>query len=172
MKPICIGKNITLREIQTTDAEFVLGLRTDPNKNKHLSPTLNDLERQRKFISDYFNSTTDFYFIISDHALRPIGTVRLYDVQGNSFCWGSWILASDAPTSAAIESALLLYDFAFFSLHYKGAHFDVRKANSKVVDFHKRFGARVVREDDLNFYFEYDLESYLQTRTKYRRYLP
>ena len=72
----------------------------------------------------------------------------------------------------AIESALLIYDFAFFSLHYPKAHFDVRKNNERVVNFHKRFGANVVREDALDFYFEYSREAYLSVRQRYSRYFP
>lgn len=63
-------------------------------------------------------------------------------------------------------------DFAFFSLHYPKSHFDVRKGSHRVVDFHKRFGACIVSEDDLNFYFEYNHEAYLNAHEKYCRYVP
>lgn len=172
MKPYVRGKNIALREIQLSDAEFVVGLRTDQDRNKHLSPTPNDIDRQRNFINTYFESVTDYYFIITDWNHRALGTIRIYDVRGDSFCWGSWILSKNAPKSAAIESALLIYDFGFFALHYTKSHFDVRKTNHRVVDFHKRFGAHIVRDDNLNFYFEYDRNTYLDTREKYSRYLP
>lgn len=172
MKPYVIGKTIYFREVNTDDAEFILKLRTDPDKNKHLSITANDVGRQREFISNYLTSHSDFYFIICDFEHKPKGTIRIYDIKDDSFCWGSWILSKDAPNKAAIESALLIYDFAFFSLHYKKSHFDVRKENCRVVDFHKRFGALVVGEDDLNYYFEYKRDAYLSAREKYIRYIP
>jgi hypothetical protein len=115
---------------------------------------------------------TDFYFIIADWHGRSIGTVRIYDIRDDSFCWGSWILSVEAPMSAAIESALLVYDFAFYSLHYKYSHFDVRKENVSVVNFHKRFGAVVTAEDEMNYFFEFSKESYGSIRTKYLRFLP
>lgn len=172
MKPLVRGKNIALREITLGDADFLVHIRTDPNLSKHLSPTAADVDQQKKYIHNYLASLTDYYFIITDWEQHPLGTIRIYDIQGSSFCWGSWILSKDAMTSAAIESVLLIYDFAFFALHYDRSHFDVRRANTKVVDFHKRFGARIVREDDLNYYFEYDRETYLQIRQKYGRYFP
>jgi RimJ/RimL family protein N-acetyltransferase len=171
MKPYVRGKSIFLREVTIDDAEFIIELRTNPEKSKHLSATPNDIDKQKSFISIYLKSQTDYYFIISDWSQCPLGTVRIYDVRADSFCWGSWILSKDAPTNAAIESALLIYDFAFFSLHYSKSHFDVRKENQRVVDFHKRFGACVVSEDDLNFYFHYDRDAYMSVRQKYRRYL-
>jgi RimJ/RimL family protein N-acetyltransferase len=172
MKPYIRGKSIYFREVCLDDAEFIVSMRTNPSKSKYLSTTPLSVEKQRTFISDYLQSSTDFYFIICDWAGQPLGTIRLYDVIEDSFCWGSWILSDNHPPTAAVESALLMYDFAFFSLHYSRSHFDVRKGNSRVVDFHTRFGARVVREDELNIYFNYERDRYLSTREKYRRFLP
>jgi RimJ/RimL family protein N-acetyltransferase len=172
MKPYVRGKTIFLREVMISDAEFIIKLRTDPEKSKHLSVTQNNIDMQKIFISNYLESRIDYYFIISDWSQCPLGTIRIYDVRDDSFCWGSWILSKEAPKNAAIESALLIYDFAFFSLHYPTSHFDVRKENHKVVDFHKRFGACIVREDELNYYFKYSREVYSFMREKYRRYLP
>lgn len=172
MKPCVLGKNLDFREITEADAEFVLSLRTNPSLNLHLSPVTEDVEKQRAFIRHYQNSLTDYYFIITDKANRPLGTIRIYDIQGRSFCWGSWILTADKPKGAGIESALMLYDYAFFSLHYAQSHFDVRKENQRVIDFHLRFGASIVREDDLNVYFTYSREQYISARENYRSYLP
>lgn len=172
MKPIVRGKKLYFREVVLDDADFILKLRTDPRKNRHLSPTTNDISQQRTFIQRYKQSLSDYYFIICDWEARSVGTVRIYDIQCDSFCWGSWILSDSAPSCAAIESALLLYDFAFFSLHYTSSHFDVRKNNSRVVCFHERFGAKIIDEDECNFYFSYDCETYIKVRQKYAKYLP
>jgi RimJ/RimL family protein N-acetyltransferase len=172
MKPYVRGKSIFFREVAVNDAEFIVDLRTNPEKNKYLSITSSDIEKQRGFIASYLNNQFDFYFLICDWQSKKLGTIRIYDIKENSFCWGSWILSQDATNTAAIESALLIYDFGFYALHYSKSHFDVRKENQRVVDFHKRFGARLVGEDSLNYYFEYDVDDYLRTRQKYRRYLP
>lgn len=172
MKPYVRGKNIEFREVSISDAEFIIQLRTDPERGKYLSPTSNEIDRQRGYIADYLKNQHEYYFIITDRKQQPLGTIRIYDMREDSFCWGSWILSKDAPKSAAVESAILIYDFAFFSLHYPRCHFDVRKDNQRVVDFHRRFGARITREDDLNYYFEYDRDAYLDIRGKYHRYLP
>jgi len=172
MKPYVRGKSIFFREVGINDADFIVDLRINPEKGKHLSVTSSDVNNQKEFISSYLSAQCDFYFLICDWSLRRLGTVRIYDVKDNSFCWGSWILSKDSPNTAAIESALLIYDFAFFSLHYSKSHFDVRKKNERVVNFHNRFGARIVDEDELNYYFEYDRDTYTSIRQKYHRYLP
>lgn len=172
MKPYVRGKSIFLREVFEDDAEFILKLRTDPLKGKHLSATSADLDRQKQFIRKYHHSLTDFYFLICDWEWTKLGTVRIYDIKEESFCWGSWIIADHAPTNTAIESALLIYDFAFFSLHYQKSHFDVRKNNKRVVRFHERFGAKMVGEDESNYYFSFDAVTYLKAREKYAKFLP
>lgn len=171
-KPLARGKSIYLREVHTEDAQFILDLRTDPDKGRHLSHTVPDLRKQQDFILQYQMGREDFYFVICDWLDVPLGTVRIYDIHEDSFCWGSWILADHAPSTAAIESALLIYDFAFFALHYKCSHFDVRKENRKVIDFHLRFGAKIVGEKDHDFLFSYEKNAYLETRNRYSRFLP
>lgn len=171
-KPLVIGKNIYLRDMLVEDAAFVLDLRTNKTLNKHLSPTQNDLDKQVQFIQNYKKSLQDFYFVICDKNHESLGVVRIYDIREDSFCWGSWIIKPDAPSYTAIESALLIYDFAFYALHYKQSHFDVRKGNSKVISFHQKLGAEMVSEDDLNFYFIYKKQTYLSIREKYKKFFP
>lgn len=172
LKPVVRGKSIYLREVVLGDAQFILNLRLDAVKSKHLSKTQPSLQLQESFIRQYQKSCEDFYFIICDWSGRTLGTVRIYDIQNDSFCWGSWILTSNSPIAAAVESALLVYDFSFFSLHYLRSHFDVRKENKKVIDFHLRLGAQIVGETGCDVLFSYDVEAFLKIRQRYARYLP
>lgn len=170
-KPLVRGKNIYLREVTLDDAKFILDLRSDPAKGRYVSKTSPSIEKQEEFIRRYFQSRQDFYFVICDWSGNRLGTARIYDIQNESFCWGSWILSADAPSFAAIESAFLVYDFAFFSLHYKRSHFDVRRENRKVIDFHLRMGARLSGETDIDQLFVYELSDYLEARKRYARFL-
>jgi RimJ/RimL family protein N-acetyltransferase len=171
-KPIARGKNLHLREVEISDAEFILSLRVDPNKNKFLSYVESNLEQQKNYIEKYKLKLQEYYFLICFSNGFPIGTVRIYDIREDSFCWGSWILSDEAHINSAVESALLLYDFAFYSLHFKSSHFDVRKENLNVIKFHQKFGAEITHEDGLNFYFKFTLDNYERIRQKYKRILP
>ena len=176
MQPLIrdITRTIQVRLAREGDAAFILSLRQDEKKSRHLSSVHNSLSLQQQWLRDYLareREGREYYFIIVDRENEPLGTVRLYDFREDSFCWGSWILKDGAPTAAAIESALMVYEIAFGRLAFQQSHFDVRKANSKVVEFHLRFGARIVGEDDLNYYFKYDKATYEATRTRYQRFL-
>ena len=168
------GKRINLRLIEIEDADFLLSLRLDPNKSRHLSKVDDDLEKQLKWLTDYKQReclNDEYYFIIEDKDNSPFGCVRLYDFIKDSFCWGSWILKSDSPSFMAVESALQVYEFAFYTLKFNKCHFDVRKENTSVVAFHERFGAKKISEDEENFYFTYSKDDYENIKLRYGKFL-
>jgi RimJ/RimL family protein N-acetyltransferase len=164
------SSTIFFRTVSVNDAEFILKLRTNENYSKHLSKTENDLQRQINWIKEFKKREEigqEYYFIVclKSNSL-PIGTVRMYDfleVQ-NSFCWGSWILNENKTRYAAIECALLIYDFAFDKLKFDFCHMDIRKENHKVIDFHKRMGVQIIGETELDFLGSYNKEVYLKIR--------
>ncbi|MBW6512830.1 MAG: GNAT family N-acetyltransferase [Desulfuromonadaceae bacterium] len=170
-----VGKNINLRTVTTDDAEFILSLRSDSDRNKFISKVDNDIDKQIKFIIEYKIrelSKEEYYFVIESKNQELLGVVRIYDFVDDSFCWGSWIIKSGSPSYVAIESALLIYEVSFNHLMFNSSHFDVRRENTKVLDFHKRLGAKIVSNDQLNYYFKYDKSDYELIKLKYSKYLP
>lgn len=150
------ANTVKLRLVEESDAEFILSLRGDSRYNRFLSKVNHDIEAQRKWIKAYKIEEADgkqFYFIIERLDGVQCGTVRIYDLRKDSFCWGSWILNHNKTRSAAIESTFLVYEFGFKHLGFKKAHFDVMKENKSVLKYHQRMGAIEIDEDDKNFYF-------------------
>lgn len=170
VKPLVRGSSIYLREAGLEDSAFILELRTNPKKSMHISKTKEDIQAQHAFMKRYFLSTSDFYFIMCNWQGERLGTVRIYNTHSDSFCWGSWLIATGSPASVALESAVLVYEFAFLSLHYRVAKFDVRKENASVVRFHEKFGATRVGLDSRNLFFELQVEQYLGSRHKFKRF--
>jgi len=169
------GKNTNLRLVEIDDAEFILNLRLDQTKSRYISKVENDLSKQINWLKEYKKreqAKTEYYFIIENKNDEKCGVLRLYDFIADSFCWGSWILKENSPSYMAIESALLVYEFAFYNLKFNKSHFDVRIKNEKVVAFHTRLGATVTGSDELNYYFNYTKESYEKIKNKYKKYLP
>lgn len=167
-------KNLNLRTVAIEDAEFIYNMRQNQNKTKYLSRVTGTVESQKEWIKNYKQreeEKKEFYFVIESKDERKLGLVRMYDFQDNSFCWGSWLIKEDAPKSTAIESALQIYEFGFYSLGFEKSHFDVRKGNDKVIAFHQRFGAKIVDEDELDYFFNFEKSDYEITKEKYKRYL-
>lgn len=166
------GKSLVFRNAVEADAEFIHLLRSDDNKSRHLSQTSPELSRQIAWLNDYAGKNDQAYFIIETKDSVPLGTVRLYDSQVDSFCWGSWILKDGAPQSAAIESALIVYAYAIDQLGFKQAHFDVRKGNESVWRFHERFGAERTGETELDYLYRIGWEKIRIARQHYKKFLP
>jgi butyryltransferase len=167
------AKSIYFRLVNEEDAEFICSVRNDPSLNTHLSKSTNKVSAQKEWIKEYkireqYNQ--EFYFIICRKKDNlPVGTVRLYDFRENpkSFCWGSWILNTNKTPYAAIESALLVYEFGFQHLKFDQSHFDVRKENDKVNSFHRKMGALEIGEDKENIYYAFNKQQH-EYNKKYR----
>ncbi|MFZ6657587.1 GNAT family N-acetyltransferase [Undibacterium sp. TJN19] len=166
-----IGNKLRLRNAGINDARFIISLRTDATKARFLSATSPDVEQQVRWLEKYALDTNQIYFIIQNAERENIGTVRLYDQQANSFCWGSWIIQAGAANSSSIESALLVYHFAL-ALGFEQAHFDVRKGNESVWKFHERFGAQKIRETAEDFHYTLNADAIRKSLEKYAKFLP
>lgn len=144
-----------LRFVEPEDAEFICGLRSDPALNRHISASSPSVEDQRRWIEQYKvreEAGHEFYFVVN-HQTRDYGVVRMYDFRGNSFSWGSWIMLPSRPKGLVTYSAVMVYEIGFDLLGFEQSHFDVRKGNQRVIDFHLRSGAVPVREDGQDQHF-------------------
>lgn len=164
------GKTLTFRNATDRDAAFILTLRTDADKSRYLSAVSGALAEQQAWLERYAQADDQAYFVIEQQG-NPLGTVRLYDAQADSFCWGSWVLKDGSPGHAAMESALMVYAYAVDHLGFKAAHFDVRKGNERVWRFHERFGAQRVAETSLDYLYNISGPSIASARQRYRRFL-
>lgn len=163
-------KTINFRYVEVTDAPFIYSLRVNEEYNQHLSSVDPDAKKQERWLAEYKNRERlklEYYYIIQRNSdSRPIGTVRIYDFIENekSFCWGSWILNADKPRYAALECAILIYDFCFQELGFERCHMDIRKENLGVIAFHKKMGVKMVGETELDILGHYYREDYLAVR--------
>lgn len=165
-----VGKTLNFRNATVDDAAFILSLRTDAGKARYLSAVSGELAKQEAWLERYAHADDQAYFIIENQG-TPIGTVRLYDPQGESFSWGSWILHSSRPSQAAMESALMVFAYAADHLEFKAAHFEVRKGNERVWQFHERFGAVRTSETELDYHYKIEAAAIAASRSRYRRFL-
>ena len=165
-----IGKTLTFRDVNESDAEFILSLRTDEKKSRYLSAVTNDIDAQREWLKHYAAANDQAYFII-EYQGESIGTVRLYDAKQDSFCWGSWILKETRPSHAAMESTLMVYAYAIDDLGFRASHFDVRKGNERVWQYHERFGARRVATTELDYLYTINLDAITAARSRFKKFL-
>jgi RimJ/RimL family protein N-acetyltransferase len=164
-------KRSLLRLVEESDAEFILSLRVNKDLCKHISKTEMSVEKQREWIVNYKKrefAKEEFYFVIlSDN--EAVGTIRVYNVVRNYFCWGSWIIKKDARIQTAIESMLNLYFLSFECLSLRTARIDVRNDNKSVLAIHKKMGAKIKEITELDTFFELKFEDYLIKKSKFEK---
>lgn len=165
------GHRLNLRDVTERDAAFILNLRTHEKTSRYISPTSLQLSEQIDWLRSYRCDTAQAYFIIERVDGTPIGTVRMYDARGPSFCWGSWILKPEEPFYHAIESAMMIYMYGL-CLGFSSAHFEVDKRNISVCRFHENFGARCVGQSDGQWLYKITAEGIQAGLGRYKRYLP
>ena len=166
------GRTLVLRDASPEDAAFILALRTQARKSRFLSAVSGSMTDQQAWLRRYQARDGEAYFVIESLAGAALGTVRLYDARGSSFCWGSWILDDSAPPTAAIESALMVYAYAVDTLGFRAAHFQVQRGNERVRRFHERFGAVLVDACDKEYRYRLGIDAILASRVRYARFLP
>jgi RimJ/RimL family protein N-acetyltransferase len=162
-----------LRLASDADAEFILSVRLNPERNSHISSTSSSLQEQREWMRKYqlrYDAGQEAYFIIQHEGI-DVGTVRLYDYRLNedSFCWGSWVIRPGTPHLAAFATPLIVYDLGFECLGFSHAHFEIRQANSSVWRFEEMMGAKLIHEDRESRRYVYSNLAYIEARGRLLR---
>ena len=166
------SKNLHLRDANETDAAFILSLRADPTRSKFLSQTSALIDDQITWMKHYKDRNDQAYFIIQDKTSSKLGCVRMYNPKGTSFEWGSWLIVEGSAPYVALESALSIYSFAR-RLGFLTAKIHVRRDNYAVWKFHENvFGAVLVKETDIDRFYEVSADEIDKRLERYKRFLP
>ena len=137
------GSAYRLRPANDLDADFIIALRTDPALTRFLPRVQASRENQLAWFASYYKKPGDYYFVIERREGDVAeGTVGLYDVgkEPAGAEWGRWVLRPGSL--AAVESALLIYQFGFVSLALKHIYCRSFADNLSVLSIHDRSGAR------------------------------
>jgi RimJ/RimL family protein N-acetyltransferase len=132
------GYAFGLRPVAESDAAYIVDLRS--RAGKYLNRAANTIERQTTWLHAYFARADDYYFVVEtiDGRHRE-GLIGIYDVRlGVAGEWGRWVI--EPASNSAVESALLLYRFAFEELSLEQVCCRTLCTNAKVVAFHDSCG--------------------------------
>lgn len=171
---IISDSKIKIRLVVESDAEFILKLRNDERLKMHISPTSTSIADQIEWIKKYKKreqEEIEFYFIFEDINGKMWGTIRLYNITDESFTIGSWLCLPGENENIAIKSWLLCIQFGFEKLNYNHCLFDIRKTNKTVLYFAKLFKPELINQDELNFYFNLDKNSFLKNQNKVNKFI-
>ena len=167
---------IHVRFVDESDAEFIVGLRTDAQRGQFISKTGGDVENQREWIRDYKKRErqgTDYYFMFETPAGERLGVSRIYEIKKETFQTGSWVFKKDAPFGAAMLGDIICHEIAF-ELFPDGVNLhDIKKANLPVNKYADNFNPTFIFETELTRYYINTRENYLKHKDAYlEKFLP
>ncbi|MCU8069527.1 GNAT family N-acetyltransferase [Shewanella sp. SM32] len=168
------GKYCQMRLANISDSEFILSLRQNEKKSKFLNQSHITVQEQMKWMSLYKEREVngiEYYFIITDLNLTPVGTYRLYNIESSHATPGSWIIKDNTDFKTTFESVLLMYDFVFNELNKLYILFDVRQGNKKVKRFHESYGSMKISEDSQDVYYKFIKDDFLKMKSKFSKYI-
>jgi RimJ/RimL family protein N-acetyltransferase len=143
-----VGKYVYLKSAEINDAQFTLDLRQNSELTKYL-PRLNiSLEQQKDWIRSQREKVGDYFFVAWTNADKPIGTVSIYNIEGETSESGRLALIGDPIQNT--EASYLLFKFAFDILGLKKVTGYIMDGNKRADRFNKLFGCSTgeVEQDD------------------------
>jgi hypothetical protein len=165
--------NIKFRFVEELDAGFLLKLRTNLEKSKFISKTINDIELQREWIRAYKDrekKQEEYYFIAIDENNIDFATYRLYNREENSIEVGSFISIPEYNNPInVIKVDVIMKTFVFEELGFKELKFEVRKENKSVIKYHNLFKPKLINEDSLNNYYILQSESFFKNKKRFEK---
>ncbi len=137
------GKYLKLRSVEIEDSGFILSLRINSELNAYLNKVDNDIEKQRKWILEQHQREGDYYFLMMDHADKPLGTISLYKIIDGQGEFGRWVSIGNSVQN--VESVILIHDFGFYEIGLNRIYSKTVSDNRRVNKFHNRFGAKDIK---------------------------
>lgn len=132
------GRFVNLRPVTKEDAEFILGIRNNPEISKYL-PSLNvTVDQQQSWIDKQRNDINSYYFIIEDKTKMRIGTISVYNIIENHAEVGRFCSFGNSIQNS--EAALMLDNFIFQKLGVDYLDIWVYKDNKPVLALNKGLG--------------------------------
>ncbi len=135
------GCYVDLRSCTECDAEFTRSIRKDPDFARFFPAIENTIEQQRQWICLQREKKGDYFFVVWDKQENRIGTISIYDVDGNHAESGRLAIKGGNPFQA-IEAQLLSFRFAFETLNLECIDGFIFSENSRAIRFNRMFGGK------------------------------
>jgi len=164
---------LKVRFVTETDADYIVGLRTDIKLGMFLNSTQNNVEIQRQWIKEYKireDLGLDYYFIYLYNGQR-IGLNRIYNIHGKTATSGSWICSPNLPFELPLITVVIIREIFFEILKLEIDLFDTRKNNKKVIRMHNLLGAHKIFENENDVYHYLTIDDFKKSKPKFLKYI-
>ena len=138
-----IGKFVTLRSADESDAEFSLKIRQTTKALKYMPPLNVSIDQQTEWIKKQRKLEGDYFFIALNNDGERIGVLSVYDIDDKKAEIGRVVMQGKSCES--LEAWLLLLEFSFDTLNLCEVSAYVKPDNARAIRFYKFFGGTAVK---------------------------
>ena len=135
------GKYVDLKSCTEDDAEFTRAIRKDPQFADCFPAFDNTIEEQRAWIRKQRIKEGDYFFVVWDKQGNRIGTISVYDVNGNHAESGRLAIKAQNPFQP-LEAQILCFRFAFGYLKLECIDGYIFADNERAIRYNKQFGGK------------------------------
>ena len=133
------GRYVTLRAVEPDDAQATLDMRLNPKSSGRFFHNIDsNVEKQAEWIRKQQTKEGDWFFIAEDKDGKPVGTIGMCDVKGDSGFSSRLIGVGNAFQSFEIQ--MLIIDWGFEYLNLSKILGDVDENNEPALKFARYFG--------------------------------
>ena len=136
------GRYVDLISCTEEDAEFTCDIRKDPEFVKYLPKIDNTVDEQRIWIRNQRKKEGDYFFVVWNKRKERIGTISIYDINGERAEGGRLAIKSNNPFHA-LEAQILSFEFGFGVLGLKCIVGFIYDDNERGLRFNKMFGGKL-----------------------------
>lgn len=132
---------LKVRLVNEDDAEFILSLRANPDRTKHMVTLSYDIKKQKEWIQEYKKRERDgldYYFIYSNSENKPIGLNRISHINFiDKTAKASSFITIKGLVYQAFKISTIHSEIAFNLLNIDTLKFEVHKNNKGLIKAYK-----------------------------------
>lgn len=149
-----VGKHVKLRSVECDDAQFILDLRLNEAVRPFISPTVNDIEKQKQWIKTQRERLGDYYFLYTDLNDVALGVISIYNIYEQTGELGRQVGLENSL--ANMEAEYLTMCFAFETLGLREVVGTTYTTNTKIISKSKKLGYvldKIVKVNGIDSYY-------------------
>lgn len=143
---------LKVRLVNVYDAEFIVSLRSDPERTKFMVTLSEDLENQRQWIREYKKREeegSDYYLIYSDHDGSTIGVNRISKINFETLsCKLSGFIKKKGNKADTAAMFLIQKEIVFDTLGLLFSIAEIHEKNYKMLKYWEYFNYKIAKNEN------------------------
>ena len=143
---------LKVRLVNIDDSEFIVYLRSDPERTKFMITLSADIENQRQWIHEYKKREekgSEYYFIYSDQEGSPIGVNRISKINFETrSCKLSGFIKKKGNKADTVAMFLINKEIAFDTLGLLFSISEIHEKNYKILKYYEYFEYEITKNEN------------------------